>query len=45
MYFEALKYRHVMALKDMRVVDIPGVTGLDTMLSLDDGEKFPCAIS
>ena len=40
MYLEGLKHRHVMASKDMRVVDIPGVTGLDTMLSLDDGKKI-----
>ena len=44
-YLEGLKHRHVMELKNMRVIEIPGVTGLDTMLSLDDEKKFPCAIS
>ena len=29
-----------MALQDMRELEIPGVTSLDTMLSLDDGDKI-----
>lgn len=40
MYLESIKNRQVVALKDMKVVEIPEVTSLDTVLSLDNGKKI-----
>ena len=42
---EALKFAQVKFLVDVKVIDVPGLTSLDTMITTEEGEKFLCAIS